>query len=141
MTMLVGHVPSAVLNPILEACLQRNLDRFGSVNIATLIGALTRHGSMPMELAVALNQAIVRTLPTFAGDNLCKCVTAIPNHGCSPVSNMTINEQQHICTGKTWSTKVFARALQWAMGSWLHLQHQSTVSCVRLSTLCHVGLC
>lgn len=72
MTMLAGHVPSAVLDPIQEACLRMDLDRFGSVSIATLIGAFTRHGSMPMELAVALNRAVVRTLPKFAGDNLCK---------------------------------------------------------------------
>lgn len=49
-----------------------DMDRFGSVNITILVGALARQGSIRMELAVAINRAVERNLQTFSPDNVCK---------------------------------------------------------------------
>lgn len=71
---LIGYVPPTVLEATQDACLDKDVGRFGSVNIVLLVAALARQGSMRVELGVAINRAVEGTLPTFSGDNLCKYV-------------------------------------------------------------------
>jgi hypothetical protein len=74
MSMLIGYVPPTVLDATQDACLNKDLARFGSVNLVLVVGALARQGSMRVELGVAINRAVERTLPSFSGENLCKYV-------------------------------------------------------------------
>jgi len=72
LTALNGSVPPQLLAVTEDVCLRKDLDRFGSVNLAVLIAAHVRTGSMRIDLSVAVNRAVIRTLPSFSAENLCR---------------------------------------------------------------------
>ena len=69
---LTGSVPPHLLSATEAACLRRDLTKFGSVNLTLLVCAHAKAGSMRVELAVAMNNAVTRMLPSFSPENLCK---------------------------------------------------------------------
>jgi hypothetical protein len=67
-----GSVPQGTLNALQDACVRVGVDRFRSVDMTVLVGALTRQSHIRAELAVLINRAIKRSLLTFSAENLCK---------------------------------------------------------------------
>lgn len=118
LTTLTGHIPPQVLAPIQEACLRSDLDSFGSVNMTMLVGALARQGSMRVELGVAVNRAVERSLHTFAGDNLCKCVAAAGFYALSFALGRGPGADKHNPNPAT--ARMCASAASQRMHTWCH---------------------
>lgn len=72
LTTLSGSIPPQLLAVTEEVCLHKDLDKFGSVNLTMLVVSFARAGNMRVELGVAINDAVLRTLWSFSGENLCK---------------------------------------------------------------------